>query len=101
MNVSLCYQSYGAGIAVGVSGGDIDQFCNWLYNYGITASNTHYLCDTFAYVLVFDVVRFKRFLITHCLTSLLATMHPDHFLQVECGAVVAPYGLGTVEKDWD
>lgn len=97
-NVKLCKQSYGAGYALGVEGNPeaIHQFCNWLFNWGITNSEPNFLSDNFAYILIFDNEKFSRFLIRHELTCKLVSMMRDNFLPVTAGATAA-YSLGELE----
>lgn len=99
--VSLFRQAYGAGFALGVQGSEdsVNQFCNWLFNHGITGSHAHFTTDNFAYVLIFDNPRFTRFLLVNGLGALVAKMQNDHFLLVAAETITAPYRLGEIHAD--
>jgi hypothetical protein len=95
--MKLTYQSYGAGIALGICDkrDDVQQFANWLYNFGITNSEPNFLCETFAYVLVFDILKFKKFMVENGRTNLVATMEIDNFIQQS--QTPEAYQLGKIE----
>lgn len=98
-NVKLVYQSYGAGFALGIEGDskEIGYFANYLFNYGVTNSAPNFVSDRFAYVLIFESLAFKKFMVQNTLTRMVAAMARDHFLPMVEGHVISPYALGSKE----
>ena len=65
---NLTLQYYGNGFAMGITGknkADIEQTANRFFNWGATESETHFMSDTFGYVLTTEakLVRFFALMI--------------------------------------